>query len=130
MGKADHPPFPPASDAHPTCSPFTCTGSPLKRRAEKPACPTTGPIFCDACAASKYNGCEACGALECDGGCAQTLRPTVLRYTCVACDFDLCAACALDGRAGGGQEAEAPAEEMEVEGEVGLEVEVEASEEE
>ena len=36
--------------------PRACTGSPLKRRAEKPACPTTGPIFCDACAASKYNG--------------------------------------------------------------------------
>ena len=53
-----------APDESKARDPRACTGSPLKRRAEKPACPTTGPIFCDACAASKYNGCEACGALE------------------------------------------------------------------
>ena len=73
-----------APDESKARDPRACTGSPLKRRAEKPACPTTGPIFCDACAASKYNGCEACGALECDACARDTAAPAAFAKYCAA----------------------------------------------
>jgi hypothetical protein len=37
---------------------------------------------------------EAGVALRCDGGCGEDIPRCGLRFSCVACDFDMCAACA------------------------------------